>query len=51
MPDWLRKVVADFLAPEADVPQHAVAELMQLLSRTGALTPQPEGGDDLSDRG
>jgi hypothetical protein len=29
--------------------EHVVAELAQLLPRTGALPPQPDGGDDPPD--
>jgi hypothetical protein len=50
VPEWLREFVADVLAPEADVPEQVVAELAQLLPRTGALAPPPDGGDDQPDR-
>ena len=50
VPEWLREFVPDVLAPEADVPEHVVAELAQLLPRTGARVPPPDGGDDQPDR-
>ena len=50
MPEWLREFAPDVLAPVADVPEHVVAELAQLLPRTGAPAPLPDGGDDQPDR-
>jgi hypothetical protein len=43
--------VSNVLAPEADVLEQMVAELPQLLPRTGAPAPLPDGGDDPPDHG
>src|SRR5262249_12735047 len=49
-PERLREFVTHVLSPEADVLEQMVAELLHLLPRVGAGTPQPDGGDDPSDR-
>jgi hypothetical protein len=45
-----RKSVTNVRSLEADVLKQVVVELTQLLTRTDALAPPPNGGDDLPDR-
>ena len=46
----LREFLTNVLSPEADILEQVIVELAQLLPRTGALPPQPDGGDDPFDR-
>jgi hypothetical protein len=46
----LPQFVANVRSPEAHVLKQVVVEFTQFLTRTDALAPQPNGGDDLPDR-
>src|SRR5215469_6834342 len=48
-PEWLREFGQKVLSPKADVLEHVIAELVQLLARTGAPTSEPNGSDELPD--
>src|SRR5215467_4763864 len=48
-PDRLREFGQKVLSPKADVLEHVIAELVQLLARAGAHTPEANGSDDLTD--
>ena len=50
MPERLREFVSRSLSFETDVLEQVVVELTQLLPRTGAPAPHPDGGNDPPER-